>query len=83
MEGVHFVKDGVHEEKIVFMSGEGLLTFQQCSLEACWEQVWSMLKQHSRQMESMLEHVLRTSREVSKQVRKVMSIRRKVAQGRS
>ena len=41
MEGVHFEKDGVHEEEIVFTSGEGLMTFQQCSsvLGTCMEHV--------------------------------------------
>ena len=60
MEGGHLEKDGVNEEKNVFMSGEGLMTFQQCSLEAFWEQVWSMLKIHSKQMESMSSYIFET-----------------------
>ena len=45
-----------------------MFDFFWCSLEACLEQVWSMLKRRSKQIESMLEYVISIFREVCKRV---------------
>ena len=82
VKGVNFVKD---KENIVFMVGEGWRMIQ-LFLVLTEKQIGSMLKQCSKHIERSLKHVIRFLREVYKnwgRVGRVISIRCKVAQGRS